>query len=91
MEQSDLYFLKKVKEFKEIEQEFIKFTYEAKNPSNKTESEEFISKSIDLAFDAVEKRNEILGETYDVSNIQINDPELMTSAVQDKMSLSIPS
>ena len=78
MKESDLYFLEKVREFKKIEQEFIKFTYETKKPRNKEESEQFITKSIELAFDAVEKRNLILGEMHDVSGIQVNDPEVKT-------------
>lgn len=76
MKDTDLYFLEKVREFKKIEQEFIKFTYETKTPGNKKESEQFINSAIELAFDAVEKRNIILGEMHDVSDIQVNDPEV---------------
>jgi hypothetical protein len=71
-----LYFLIKVREFKKIEQEFIKFTYETKTPGNKKESEQFMNNAIKLAFNAVEKRNVILGEMHDVSDIQMNDPEV---------------
>ena len=76
MKDTDLYFVEKVREFKKIEQEFIKFTYETKTPGNKKESEQFINSAIELAFDAVEKRNIILGEMHDVSDIQVNDPEV---------------
>ena len=76
MKDTDLYFLIKVREFKKIEQEFIKFTYETKTPGNKKESEQFMNNAIKLAFNAVEKRNVILGEMYDVSDIQMNDPEV---------------
>jgi hypothetical protein len=77
MKNTDIYFLEKVREFKKTEQEFIKFNYETKTPGNKKESEEFMHKAIELAFDAVEKRNKILGEMHDVSDIQVNDPEVM--------------
>lgn len=70
--------MEKAREFKKTEQKFIKFTYETKTPRNKEESEKFINKSIELAFDAVEKRNLILGEMHDVNDIQINDPEVKT-------------
>lgn len=76
MKDTDLYFLIKVREFKKIEQKFIKFTYETKTPRNKEESEQFINKSIELAFDAVKKRNLILGKMHDVNDIQVNDPEV---------------
>lgn len=77
MTNTDIYFLEKAREFKKAEQEFIKFNYEAKTPRNKEESEQFMHKAIELAFDAVEKRNQILGEMHDVSDIQVNDPEVM--------------
>ena len=73
MDNTEIYFLEKIREFKKIEQEFIKFTYEVKTPGNKEESEHFMNKAIELAFDAVEKRNMILGEMHDVSDIQIYD------------------
>ena len=76
MKDTDLYFLIKVREFKKIEQEFIKFTYETKTPGNKKESEQFMNNAINFAFNAVEKRNVILGEMHDVSDIQMNDPEV---------------
>lgn len=76
MKDTDLYFLIKVREFKKIEQEFIKFTYETKTPGNKKESEQFMNNAIKLAFNAVEKRNVILGEMHDVSDIQMNDLEV---------------
>lgn len=76
MKQSDRYFLEQIREFKKIEQEYIRFNCEAKTPRNKEESEQFFMKSIELAFDAVEKRNLILGEMYDITDIQINDPEV---------------
>jgi hypothetical protein len=77
MTNTNIYFLEKVREFKKIEQEFIKFNYEAKTPGNKKEYEQFMNKAIEVAFEAVEKRNKILGEMHDVSDIQVNDPEVM--------------
>jgi len=74
MNNTDLYFLEKVRELIKIEQEFIKFTYETKTPENKEESEQFMNNAIELAFGAIEIRNKILGEMHDVSDIQVNDP-----------------
>ncbi|MGB5157589.1 hypothetical protein [Desulfobacterium sp. N47] len=59
MRKSDLYFLEKVREFKKIEQEFIRFTYETKTPRSKEESEEFIKKSIGLSNNSKELAIEI--------------------------------
>lgn len=75
MNGTELYFLEKVREFKRMELEFIKYTYETKTPDNKKESEQFMKRAIELAFEAIELRNVILGEMHDVSDIQIIDPE----------------
>ncbi|RJQ78950.1 MAG: DUF4145 domain-containing protein [Desulfobacteraceae bacterium] len=72
---TDIYFLEQIREFQRLEKEFIKLTYEAKKPAGKEESSQFMNIAIELAFGAIEKRNEILGEMHDVSEIQIIDPE----------------
>lgn len=76
MSGSELYFLEKVREFKKVEKEFIRYTYESRKPKNNIESNKFLKKAIELSFKALSIRNKILGEMHDVSNIQIIDPDV---------------
>jgi len=75
MSKTELYFLKKARELKSVEQEFIKYTYETKTPEDPKTGENFFRQIVKLAFRASDLRNEIRGEMHDVSDVQIIDPD----------------
>lgn len=73
MNQLEVFFLDKLRRFKNLEKEFLKFTYETKSPADENESNAYFDKIFDLAFEALKLKNEILGEMHDVSDLQMVD------------------
>ena len=89
MNQTEIFFLDKLRRFKKIETEFLKFTYETKSPVNEDESNAFFERIFQLAFDTVSLKNQILGEMHDVSDLQMIDAK--TEALSDKIETDLRS
>lgn len=69
--------LNNVRALNKIEKSFIRFTYEAKKPTNEKEFEEFISEAIDQSFEAFNIRNQIVDNLSAVSELRIIDNDIM--------------
>ena len=69
----DIIILEKTRDFNRIEKEFIRFTYDSKKPETETEFSDFFIKSIRLATDAYNLKNEIVFEFQNITTINIYD------------------
>ena len=75
MKNYELYFLQKLREFNNIEQQFVKYSYQLKKPNDLNESTEYFREAARLSFEAVELKNTILVEIHNVDELDLSDNE----------------
>lgn len=73
MKNYELYFLKKLGEFNEVEQKFIQYSFQFLNPKDRGQATDLFREATRLSFDAVELKNTILGEIHNVDELESID------------------